>query len=678
MEPDFSGYVSRANRKCTDGRTISSGAFKHQDGNQVPLVYQHNHSDVSQVLGHVILHDREDGTWGDAFLAGTPNSDVAGSLVKTKSLNRFSVWAKNLNESNFMVHSGDIQEVSLVLAGANPGAYVENVLMHDDMDDHDDLIYVSEDTLQLMHADGGEDDSDDEDGRDKTIGDVLATLNDEQRDAVNAFTAGVVNEAVTEALTDADDGEDGDEDADIQHSNLQKETSMTRNLFDGTAGDNSTTRKELKHTDVSSILAAAKGPGGDGGPNATASFRSLLRSTQGQELMHAADYGIENIEILFPEAQALMNTPRFVDRRQEWVKTFMSGAGKTPFSRVKTTHADITADEARAKGYLKGNKKFEEVFPIFKRTTGPGWIYKKQKLDRQDIIDIKDFDVVAWMKIEMRGKLDEEIARAALVGDGRNVLDPDKVQEPTGNSGDGLRSVISDDDLYTLTYTLGMADPAAPTKDELNEFIDAVTINREDYMGSGNITAFMTYKRAAQLLTLRDSFGKRIYKNLSELAGDLDVSRIERVPTGILPPDVLMIGLDLRDYNFGTDRGGEVTLFDDFDIDFNQYKYLLETYLSGALVEVYSAMVWKVVASGSNTEVVPVKPVLASNVVTIPTKAGVVYKRTDTGVTLVAASTVTLDATTLPIVEIEATPASGYYFPSNHDDVDTWVFAYEA
>ena len=619
MKPDFSGYVTKAGLKCTDGRTIMPGAFKHQDGSKVPLVYQHNHDDHSQVMGHVILHDRPDGTWGEAFLnKDTLAGQNAKALVMHGDLDKFSIWAKNLVERGLDVHSGDIQEVSLVLAGANAGARVSNVLAHSDFDDDEEMMIVG---FELTHADadedGDKDESDDGESKDNpTVEDVLDTLSDDQRKAVNSVIDGIVTEAIAEAL---------EEEPQIQHDNLdssKKGNEMSRNVFDQTKND----QKELKHSDVSSILSAAKGPGGEGGSGAVASLRDLVRSDSGRELMHAADYGVENLEILFPDAKNIQNSPTFVDRRQDWVKAFMNGTRHTPFSRIKTMYADITAEEARAKGYLKGNEKIEEFFPVFKRTTGPGWVYKKQKLDRQDIIDITDFDVVAWMKAEMRGKLDEEIARAAMFGDGRDVTDPDKIQEPTGNSGDGIRAIINEPSLYKTDIAVVL--PASPSGADWNALLDAVPAAREGYMGSGNLTAFMTYSQAASLLTIRDEFGHRMYRNLSEVAGDMDVSSIVRVPTALMPDDVLAIVLDLSDYNFGTNRGGEITLFDDFDIDFNQYKYLMETYLSGALVLPYSAQVYRKVTSASVTATAPtfVDGEDGTGVITVPKVTGVIYK----------------------------------------------------
>jgi HK97 family phage prohead protease len=693
MEPNFSGYVSKANLECADGRTISAGAFKHQDGMKVPLVYQHNHDRIDQVMGHVILSSKEDGTWGDVFLNETASAKNAAELVKHGDIDKFSIWAKNLIEQGNLVHRGDIQEVSLVLAGANPGANIANVLMHAGLDEDFNIIVVGG---ELEHADPAEGEpkkdtsapppqevspdappAEDKPAEgDKTVADVLATLTDEQLTAVNSAIDGIVTEAVTEALT---------EEPAMQHDNIdssKKGTKMARNVFDRSKNtENGATGPVLKHDDMAAVLTVAKGPGGLGGDGASGSLRQLVRSEKGKELMHADTYGIDNIEILFPDAQALMATPKFVDRRQEWVKTFINGTSHSPFSRVKTAHADITADEARARGYIKGNMKVEEVFPVFKRTTGPAMIYKKQKLDRQDIIDITDFDVVAWMKVEMRGKLDEEIARAGLFGDGRPTmvngeLNPDKIPEPTGTSGDGIRSIVNDDDLYTMTFDVPLAADA--TGDAWNILLDTAIEAGEHYRGSGNKTAFVTFRTATRLLTIRDGFGKRMYRNLAEVAGDMEVNSIVRVPTELFPTDVLAIVLDLSDYNFGTNRGGEVTLFDDFDIDFNQYKYLMETYLSGAQTTPFCSMVFKRV-DATDTQVTPNAPVVVANVITIPTQTGVVYKRTDTGATVAGGSTITLDADTLPIVEITAEPADDtYYFGDNLDTTDTWTFEYQA
>lgn len=669
-KPNFSGYVTKANLECEDGRVILPDAFKHQDGMKVPLVYQHNHHDAGQVLGHVVLKNKEDGVWGDAYLNGTTQGQNAGELVKHGDIDKFSIWAKQLVERGRNVVKGNIKEVSLVLAGANPGALItETALAHSGYDVDDDVVYVG---FELLHSD--EDDKDDKDDKDKkdlkhestdtvdeekTVQEVIDTLTEEQTIAVNM----VIEDAVTNAVADAKT------EAEAEHSALKEsleELKMGRNVFDqsatGGAGDK---KPQLKHADAQAVLTAAREGKVD-------SLKEFIHKGGGAELMHAGDYGVDNIEVLFPDAQALMRTPTFVDRRQEWVKSFINGTGKSPFSRVKTVYADITADEARAKGYIKGTQKTEEVFPVFKRTTGPAMIYKKQKLDRQDIIDVTDFDIVAWMKAEMRGKLDEELARAGLFGDGRSAVDPDKIPEPNGNSGDGIRSVINDHELYTMSVAVVL--PTTPVNSDWNAFVDAFALSREDYMGSGNITVFMTYKMAATLMTIRDEFGHRMYRNMSELASDMDVANIVRVPSPLFPADVLAIALDLSDYNFGTNAGGQVTLFDDFDIDFNQFKYLIETYLSGALTLPYSAMVFRRETTASAAIANPTAPTFTDNTdgtgtIEIPDVEGVTYRIKGQpqleGSTITINSATTVTAVAEPGYTVSGTTSFGPFTPTD-------------
>jgi len=700
MEPDFSGYVTRYNIKCTDGRTIQPGAFKHQDGLKVPLVYQHQHTDISQVLGYTVLTAKEDGIWGDSFLNTSSKAGDARAAVQHGDLDKYSIWAKDLDErlgnQEALVHDGVIQETSLVLAGANSGASIYNVLAHGALDDDEMMIVggeiMHEDTPKESTADATKADAttteepktdaakaevDKPIEGDTTVADVLKTLNEDQQTAVNSVIDDIVKEAVTEALT---------EEPQLTHSDSSKKgTQMSRNAFDRsneTGNTNTIERPSLKHEDATAILTKAKGDSATGGSNGVSSLRDLVRSQGGKELMHADDYGVRDIEILFPDAQQLMRTPTFVDRRQDWVKKFLAGTSHSPFSRVKTAYADITADEARARGYIKAGQKVDEVFPVFKRVTGPAMIYKRQKLDRQDIIDVTDFDVVGWMKVEMRGKLDEEIARAGLFGDGRPTmvggdLNPDKIPEPSGTSGDGIRSVFNDDDLYSTRYYVPM--PAAPTNDDWNGLLDSVTEAGEFYLGSGNKTAFVSYRVATKLLTIRDGFGHRVYRNLSEVAADMDVSSIVRVPSELMPEACLAVVLDLADYNFGTNRGGEVTLFDDFDIDFNQYKYLIETYLSGALTLPYSAQIFMSVDPEEETLVEDLtEPAVVDNVITVPTQTGVVYTDAADGSTKVGGSTITLNADTLKQVKLEAKPAAGYYFETDSDMKDSWTFRYKA
>lgn len=703
MEPDCSGFVSRANVKCTDGRVIMQNAFAHQDGATVSVVYQHNHNDINQVLGYAVLKNKEDGLWGDVFFNETPGGKAAKAAVQHGSLNKFSVWAKDLVERGEFVHSGEVQEVSIVLSGANEGSVIErNILVHGSLNaDEEVLIFIGG---ELEHSDTKEEapveappveepkqDPTPEDAppaESKTRQDVLDSLSDEQELAVNDAINDIVTEAVTTALAAAAEPE-----AVLQHDNITQEgsTQMTlhQNAFErGATPTNigTTHGGVLKHDDMAAFLGTAKGLGttpdtlrGVNEQLMGGSLREMLRSPQGKELLHADTYGLDNIEVLFPDAQKLRGRPDWVDRRQDWVKTFMAGTSHSPFSRVKTMYADITADEARARGYERGNMKMDEVFPIFARSTGPTWVIKKQRLDRQDIIDIVDFDVVAWMKAEMRGKLDEEIARAALFGDGRpkmvdGKLNPDKIRDPgkDNESGDGIRAIVDDHELYATSFDIPL--DVNVKGQGWNVLLDGVTEAGEFYMGSGNKTAFMAYKYATRLLTIRDDWGKRLYRNLDEVAGDMDVSRIVRVPTELFPTDVLCIVLDLADYNFGTNRGGEITMFDDFDILFNQYHYLIETYLSGALTLPYSAQIFRRV-DPTDTLVTPVKPGFnpATGVITIPTTTGVIYTNGETGATLTAGAQTALAEGESFIVE--AKPASdAFYFGTNDDRVDSFSF----
>lgn len=701
MEPDCSGFVSRANTKCTDGRVIMPNAFAHQDGATVSVVYQHNHNDINQVLGYAVLSNKDDGLWGDVFFNETPGGSAAKAAVAHKSLNKFSVWAKDLVERGEFVHGGEVQEVSVVLSGANPGSIIErNILVHGNIDD-DVMVFIGgeiehsavkeETPVEAPPAEAPKQDPTPADAPpaevEETVADVLGTLNEKQKLAVNQLVEDVSTEAVTTALA-----AEAEPEAVLQHDNLHPEgnTQMTHtNAFErgGTPTQIGTVHGgTLKHDDMVSVLGTAKGLGQT--PDSMrsvneqlmgGSLREFLRSAAGRELMHADTYGLDNIEVLFPDAQKLRGRPDWVDRRQEWVKTFMAGTSHSPFSRVKTMYADITADEARARGYERGNLKMDEVFPIFARSTGPTWVIKKQRLDRQDIIDIVDFDVVAWMKAEMRGKLDEEIARAALFGDGRpkmvdGKLNPDKIRDPgkDNESGDGIRAIVDDHELYATSFDIPL--DVSLKGQAWNVLLDGITEAGEFYLGSGNKTAFMAYKYATRLLTIRDDWGKRLYRNLDEVAGDMDVSRIVRVPTELFPTDVLCIVLDLADYNFGTNRGGEITMFDDFDILFNQYHYLIETYLSGALTLPYSAQIFRRV-DPTDTLAAPVRPGFnaVTGVITIPTTTGVTYTNAETGAALVAGAQAAIAEGDTFIVE--AVPSSAaFYFGTNDDRVDSFSF----
>lgn len=597
MKFDFSGYATKNDLKCTDGVTIRQGAFKECDGNIVPLVWQHLHDDPSNVLGKAFLQHRNDGVYAYCSFNNTERAQNTKELLAHGDINSMSIYAtKVVKRGNNVVH-GDIKEVSLVLAPANPGAVIENLsfqhsdgtyepvddemiirhsgevdefeefdlpidlydsngdLAHsdDDMDDDED-DYGDEDNDDISHADDEDDDG-------ETVEDVFNTLNEKQKKVVYAMIGAALSE------NESDDTiEQSDEGGDI----------MAFNAFEHTKGIQ--TEETLSHSEITAIANMVF----DECQNQKVNFKDALKHA-------AAEYGIENISILFPDAKTVINQPEFVKRRTEWVNTVLSGTKHSPFSRIKNVFADITEDEARARGYLKGNKKMTEVFPVMSRTTGPQTIYKLQKLDRDDILDITDFDVVAWLRAEMRVMLDEELARAILIGDGRLVTSPDKIKE------DCIRPIWTDDDFYSYKQQL-----AGSKAGNLDELADAFIRSRLNYEGSGRPVTFMAPETVTELMLQRDKEGKRMYKTEQELADALRVSRIIEVPLFYNQTRtdknskkwaLNAIIVNLADYTVGADRGGEVTNFDDFDIDYNQYKYLIETRCSGALTGYHSAVV---------------------------------------------------------------------------------------
>lgn len=565
MKCDFSGWATRANLKCSDGRVIMPGAFKDNDGQTVPLVWNHDHNDPNNVLGHALLENRADGVYAYCSFNDSESGQTARELVQHGDVSSLSIYANKLKQNGSNVVHGAIREVSLVLSGANPGAYIDSVVVHSDGTDEEAMIYNGFEGLELFHANKDEDGKegsgtkdktenpkDDKGGKNdmadnKTIGEVFDTLNDEQKDAVYAMIGAIMEE----------NGIDGEGGEDVKH-----------NVFDGNdeykgADD----QLMLSHSDMDAILSDAR------------KFGSLKESF----LAHAADYGIEDIDWLFPEYKNVDGLPpQFINNEpSEWVKIVMNGVHKTPFSRIKSMYADIREDEARARGYLKGKLKKEEVFSLLKRTTDPQTIYKKQKMDRDDVVDITDFDVVSWIKGEMRLKLDEELARAILVGDGRLASDDDHIQE------NHIRPIIKDEELFTIQKTV----TPGSGESEAHALIDATIRSRSDYKGSGNPIMFTTEATLADMLLLEDTTGRRIYKDVTELATALRVSRIVTFP--YMPSDVLAFYLNLNDYNVGADKGGSVNMFDDFDIDYNQQKYLIETRCSGAMIKPFSAVVLK-------------------------------------------------------------------------------------
>lgn len=567
MEFDFSGYATKNDLKCSDGRIIRKDAFKDNDGEIVPLVWQHMHNDPTNVLGHALLKNVDDGVYAYCVFNDTDQGKNAKTLVEHGDVKCLSIYANQLMQKGSDVIHGMIREVSLVLAGANPGAMIDNLsISHSDgsVVDLDDeaIIYTGEEISfedVVKHAD---DSSSSKEG--ETVGDIFNSMSEKQKKVVYAMISDIL-EGETVAQSAIDD-EGGIKD-------------MKTNVFDKETKDVKDT-KTLTHAQFAEIMEDAKKCG------------SLKESF----LEHVQNYGIENIDILFPDAKTVTPTPDFIKRDTDWVSTVLNGARHTPFSRIKSTAADITADEARAKGYVKGNLKKEEVIKLLKRVTTPTTIYKKQKLDRDDIIDITDLDVVSWLKSEMRIMLDEELARAALVGDGRDAEDDDKINE------ENIRPIYSDDDMYAIH--VGLDEETVTTGDkELEAIIRAM----EDYEGNGTPVMYTTRGKVIDWLLLKDTTGRRLFTSEAELASYIGVSRFIYVPVmkdmsrqteeGETPSKVTttynLIGIivNMNDYVFGADRGGQVSMFDDFDIDYNQYKYLLETRCSGALVHPHSALV---------------------------------------------------------------------------------------
>ena len=557
---DFSGYATRNDLRCSDGRTIRSGAFVDNDGGTVPLVWQHGHNSPDNVLGHALLENRNDGVYCYAKFNNGEQAKTAKELVKHGDVDSLSIFANKLTQRGGDVLHGNIVEVSLVLSGANPGARIDNVsLQHSDgsIEELDEAVIFT--GLELSHADETEEDNSKEAdvADEETVADVLNTLTDKQKDAVYY----VIGQAIEDANQDDDTDDTNEEEA--MHSNIfEGEDTLT--------GSND--EFELAHSAVAEALEDAR--------------RHNLSSFKDAFLQHAGTYGIDNIEVLFPDARSVTDEPTFIKRRTDWVSGVLNEAKHSPFSRIKSIHADITEDKARALGYTKGNKKKEEVFKLLKRVTTPTTIYKKQKFDRDDLIDITDLNVVAWVKKEMRLMLDEELARALLIGDGREISSQDKINE------ENIRPIWKDDSLYTIKVLL-------EKKVVGEDLVDAFIKSFADYEGTGTPKLYTTKTIVTELLLLKDKIGRRLYETKASLASALGVSEIVEVPVmkGATretkkngTADLLGIIVNMADYTIGADKGGEVNMFDDFDIDFNQFKYLLETRVSGALTQPKTAI----------------------------------------------------------------------------------------
>lgn len=568
---DFSGWATRNNRKCSDGRTIMKDAFKDNDGQRVPLVWNHQHDDSENVLGHALLENRDEGVYAYCTFNDTARGRDAKTMVEHGDITALSIYANKLKQNSGNVIHGVIREVSLVLAGANPGAYIDSIMCHGEASDEEAVIYSGED-ISLFHAEENDKEETEVENEvihneseteiahaesEKTPKEVFDTLNEEQKNVVYAL--------IGQALNDKNADENNEEDDNM----------IKHNVFEANEENNETV---LSHADMENLFKRGKQLG---------SLREAV-----DELCHSADYGIDEIDMLFPEAKNLNNPPEFIKRDMDWVGTVMSGVHHTPISRIKSMFANITEDEARAKGYIKGKLKKEEVFSLLKRTTTPCTIYKKQKLDRDDVIDITDFDVVAWLKAEMRMMLNEEIARAILIGDGRLASDDDHINETN------IRPIWKDEDLFTIKTSVTVASDA--TDDDIAKaMIKAAVKSRKNYKGSGNPVFYTTEDFLTDALLLEDTQGYRLYKSVDELATAMRVSKIITVPvmenltrTDSENKTRTLMGLivNLNDYNVGADKGGAVSMFDDFDIDYNQMKYLIETRCSGALIKPYSAI----------------------------------------------------------------------------------------
>ena len=680
--PSFEGWATKANLRCSDGRTIMKDAFKDNDGTRVPLVWNHQHDDVSNVLGHADLENREEGVWARCYLNNTENARMAMEDIRHGDICALSIYANRLKQQGSNVVHGVIKEVSLVLAGANPGASIISSIQHGDESDESAIIYSGdednfdvtdeEDPAQeddvLEHSEEESPKEDEKMSKEETVEDIWNSMNEKQQKLVNylvdlakngksasdvehsdddeteeviehadaedddetledvwnsmnekqqkvaAFLIGKAKEGSSAQHSDSDDEED-DEEGEVEHSDDNEEDdSMKHNVFD------SDVRNEglvLSHSDQKTIIngmkkygtfnesfkAFAEDAGVDDASlqHADSDYgieRSVTAKTYGvdHETLQDQNYFVNDPSFLFPDARELNNVPKFIQRKMDWVAGVISGTKHSPFSRVKTRFADITEDEARAKGYIKGKLKKEEVFTLLKRTTTPTTIYKKQKMDRDDLVDITDFDVVAWIKNEMRMMLNEELARAILFGDGRLSSSDDKINEQN------IRPIWTDHELFTINKKVEFAANATED-DQAKAIIKAAVKARKDYRGAGNPTCFMTEDMLTNMLLLEDSQGYRLYKSEAEIASAMRVSRIVTVPVMENLTRSVTVGqttetrtlqaiiVNLSDYQVGTDRGGEINSFEQFDIDYNQMKYLLETRCSGALITPYSAIV---------------------------------------------------------------------------------------
>ena len=587
---DFSGWATRNDLKCSDGRVIRRDAFKHDDGIKVPLVWNHQHNDPRNVLGHAWLENRPEGVYTYGFFNDSESGEIGKILVKHGDICALSIYANQLQQRGCDVLHGEIREVSLVHAGANPGAFIDSMLKHGEDSDDEAIIYTGM-PLYLSHSDADKQEDKADDGEkketsekkddpekktdsdeEKTVADVINSMTEEQKNVMYAM----IGQAMDDQGESDPESEDNNDDDSKGGTNTMK-----HNVFDK---DDRQKENVLVHSDGSEVSSE----------EISTIFGDIKRygSLKDSVLAH----GIDNVDYLFPDAQTLANTPEFIQRDTGWVKKVMSGVHHTPFSRIKSIFADITEDDARAKGYFKGKLKKEEVFGLLKRTTTPTTVYKKQKMDRDDVVDITDFDVVAWLKSEMRMMLDEELARAYLIGDGRLASSDDKINEQN------IRPILKDEELYTIQATVSVQS-SATEDDKAREFIRTAIKARKNYKGSGQPTLYTTEDILTDCLLLTDTTGRDLYTDVAQLAKKLRVKEIVTVPVmegvnGKNGGALMGIIVNLADYNVGADRGGAVNMFDDFDIDYNQQKYLIETRCSGALIKPYSAIALELNTAG--------------------------------------------------------------------------------
>ena len=569
---DFSGYATKANTKCYDGLTIAPNAFKGDNGKKVPVVWNHNHSGPEYVLGHALLQNRKDGVYAYVKLNDTPSGQTALEAVRCGDIDAMSIFANGLRKAGQTVMHGVIRELSLVLAGCNPGALIDEIVAHgaDNDGEGGEAFIYTDGGISLKHGlDPDDNPLNEEDDNmakagGKTLEEVVDTMNDEQKEALYALV-GMAKDSVDDDELDEDDDDYDEDDYDDDEDYEDEEDDMKHNVF-----DNDPEQGVLRHSmdEINAAIADGKSCG----------------SMKDAFIAH----GIEDVEWLFPEDHLLDTPPRIIDRDQSWVSKVMSGVHHIPFSRVKSMAADLTEEDARAKGYIKGNFKKEQVFSLLKRSTTPTTVYKKQKMDRDDVADITGFDVIAWLKQEMRVKLNEELARAYLIGDGRLSSSDDKINE--GN----IRPIYNDDDLFTIKVQVETA-AGDDTATKLDKMMTAVLKARKNYKGAGNPTFYTTEDILTDLRLMKDKIGHRLYKNDAEVAEALRVKEIVTVPQmenmkGVNGGEFVGIIVNLADYTVGADKGGAVNMFDDFDIDYNQQKYLIETRCSGAMTTPFGAM----------------------------------------------------------------------------------------